>query len=152
MAVESQGPDNTLRIGEAIGRNLRGGEVIELISDVGGGKTTLVHGIAKGAGSQDIVASPTFTLSKKYYCKGKDITIDHYDFYRLNDPGIMTAELSESIQDGKTTVIIEWANIVEGVLPSDRVTVKIAVGENENSRQFDITFTKSSAYLFEGIE
>ena len=147
MRVENL--EATLKLGEIIGKNLRGSEVIELVSDIGGGKTMLVHGIAKGAGSDDPVASPTFTLSREY--KAGELTIEHYDFYRLDDPGIMSAELAESVGDDKTTVIIEWANIVEGVLPDNRATIEIKVGGTETSRIFSLNASDNLSYLFEGI-
>ncbi len=62
----TKNPAQTEAVGEKIGANLRGGETIELVSDVGGGKTTFVHGLARGFGSTDIVASPTFTISRQY--------------------------------------------------------------------------------------
>ncbi|MBX4191001.1 tRNA (adenosine(37)-N6)-threonylcarbamoyltransferase complex ATPase subunit type 1 TsaE, partial [Candidatus Saccharibacteria bacterium] len=74
----------TESIGSLIGASLKGGEVIELRSDLGGGKTTFVRGLAAGAGSKANVTSPTFTLSRLY--PAKNFSIHHFDFYRLNDP------------------------------------------------------------------
>jgi len=62
-------------------------EIIELRSDLGGGKTTFTQGLAAGAGSKDAVSSPTFTLKKIY--RAGELHIYHYDFYRLNEPGIL---------------------------------------------------------------
>src|SRR6185312_5854101 len=85
--TESISSDNTSDVAMKIGRKLQGGEVIELISDLGGGKTTFVRGLAKGMGSQDTVRSPSFTLSNEY--RSGKLTLYHFDFYRLEDPGIM---------------------------------------------------------------
>ena len=49
----------------------------------------------------------------------------HYDFYRLQDPGIMSAELRESVNDPKTVTVIEWGGVVAGVLPSDTLRLRI---------------------------
>ena len=111
---------------------MRGGELIELISDLGGGKTTLVRGIARGFGSTDKVASPTFTVSKEYQSGKKRIV--HYDFYRLNDPGILQFELAESLEDPAAVSIIEWADIVHDVLPQDVLRITIASGAHESER------------------
>lgn len=112
------------RLGEAIGRQLHGGENIELIGDVGAGKTTLTKGIARGLGVADNITSPSFTISCNY--SGRDgLIMRHYDFYRLNDPGIMSMELAESLGDKKSVNIVEWADSVKSILPDDRITVRI---------------------------
>ena len=90
-------------------------EVVELIGDVGVGKTTITKGIAKGLGVTDEITSPSFTLSKQYdFPKGKLV---HYDFYRLIDPGIMSEDLMENIEDKNTITIVEWADSVKEILP-----------------------------------
>ena len=120
-------------LGVRIGALLKGGETIELVGDVGAGKTTLVKGIADGMGVDEDVQSPSFTISRVYDTPG-DIRLAHYDFYRLNDPGIMADELHEAARDGRTVTIIEWAEIAKGVLPGDRLTIRIA-SPTETSRQ-----------------
>jgi tRNA threonylcarbamoyladenosine biosynthesis protein TsaE len=136
--------DDTARLSETIGRNLRGGEVIEFVSDVGGGKTTFVRGLAKGFGSNDAVGSPSFTLSKEY--TSSDRTMYHFDFYRLHDPGILANEIAEVINDPRAVVVVEWANIVENVLPPKRVTIKIT-STGETDRKFEISYPRELSYL-----
>ena len=96
-STSSDSAEATELLGERLGKSLRGGEVIELVSDLGGGKTTFVRGLARGAGSHDKVASPTFTISKTYVTDGYEI--HHFDFYRLNDAGIVADELAEVVGD-----------------------------------------------------
>lgn len=110
--------------GEAVGRRLKGGEVFELVGDVGAGKTTLTKAIARGMGIGGPIQSPTFTISNRYEAPS-GITMAHYDFYRLSDPGLMSDELAESIDDKLNVTIIEWADIVSGVLPDNRITIKL---------------------------
>lgn len=130
-----------------MGSRLRGGEVIELVSDLGGGKTTFVRGLARGLGSPDRVSSPTFTLTNEYDA-GK-LHLFHYDFYRLNEPGVMADELAEAVHDPQAIVVVEWGDIVENVLPAERITVRLeAVGENE--RRLTFTYPKKLEYLIEG--
>ena len=125
-----------MSLGAKLGRNLRGGELVELISDLGGGKTTLVRGLARGAGAKDGVASPTFTISRVYQSLiGK---IYHYDFYRLNEAGIMADELAESLDDLAAVTVIEWSDIVKNRLPKDRLRVRISV-TGENARRFELS-------------
>ena len=110
--------------GEKIGRILSAGEFIELVGDVGAGKTTLVKGLVRGLGSDETVQSPTFTISRVYQLKDNR-RFAHYDFYRLTDAGIMKAELAEAAADKDTIVAVEWADVVDDVLPQDRLTIEI---------------------------
>jgi tRNA threonylcarbamoyladenosine biosynthesis protein TsaE len=112
------------KFGAKLGAVLKGGEIIELVGDVGAGKTTLTKGIAKGLAIDEDVQSPSFTISRVYDARG-GLQLAHYDFYRLHDAGIMAAELHETLNDPQVITIIEWAEIVGGVLPEDRLTVQI---------------------------
>lgn len=133
--IESNSPDDTSHIGERIGSRIRGGEVIELTGDVGSGKTVFVQGVARGIKSKDAVMSPTFTISRIY--NGKSIDVHHFDFYRLDDPGVMSAELTESIGMPHTSVVIEWSDVVDHVLPEDRLRIAFAAfGTSERRLTF----------------
>ena len=110
--------------GERIGKLLTGEEVIELVGDVGAGKTTFVRGLAKGMGVTETVQSPSFTISRLYDGVGGH-RLAHYDFYRLADPGIMAQELADTIMTRDTTVIIEWADSITAVLPDNKIRLSI---------------------------
>lgn len=129
--------------GEQLGRVLHGGALLELVGDVGAGKTTFTKGLARGLEADDDVQSPTFTLSRVYNIRDGGVLV-HYDFYRLNEPGIMHHEIAEAIADPETIVVIEWGDIIEGVLPDDRLTIRI-VAVSENSREIDIQAGGDSA-------
>jgi tRNA threonylcarbamoyladenosine biosynthesis protein TsaE len=117
--------------GAKLGRLLKGGECIELVGDVGAGKTTLVKGVAQGLEIDETVQSPSFTISRVYDTP-RELRLAHYDFYRLHDAGIMADELREAAADAQTITIIEWADIVSGVLPDDHLTITIqATGESD---------------------
>ena len=75
--------EDMISFGQELGNSLKGGEVIELIGDVGAGKTTFTKGLAKSLGITDEIQSPTFTISRVY--EGTKNNLVHYDFYRLND-------------------------------------------------------------------
>jgi len=120
-------------LGERLGRLLQGGEVIELVGDVGAGKTTLVRGIARGMGVDETVQSPSFTINRVYDASN-GLQLSHYDFYRLADPGIMRSELDEAVHDKRVVVVVEWAGTVEQTLPADRLTVTIT-SPTESTRQ-----------------
>ena len=108
--------------GAKLGSLLQGGEVIELIGDVGAGKTTFTKGLAKGLAIADTVQSPSFTISRVY--DGR-LELVHYDFYRLNDAGVMALELADNLGDAEKVVVIEWAETVADILPESRIQVKI---------------------------
>lgn len=126
----------TDRFGNTLGSKLRGGEVIELTGDVGAGKTTLTKSLAIGMGIVDDVQSPTFTLSRTYEAPS-GLTLVHYDFYRLHEPGILAAELEESLSRDDCVVVIEWSGIVQGILPDDRLTIEITP-TSEQARQLSV--------------
>ena len=144
--------DEMLSFGARVARGLRGGEMIELVGDVGAGKTTFTKGLARGLGVHDAVQSPTFTISREYDTD-KGLKLVHYDFYRLDDAGIMADELAESIVDRRGVTVVEWAETVASVLPEDRVTLTISlVADDEQAR--DVSWAVSgdrSAQLMEGI-
>ena len=114
-----------LDYGQQLAKTLKAPVTLELIGDVGAGKTTLVRGIAQGLNVAEPVTSPSFTISRQY-ATPDGRTLIHYDFYRLSDPGLMAEDLAESISSPTAITIIEWADSVADVLP-------------KNHRQFTIT-------------
>jgi tRNA threonylcarbamoyladenosine biosynthesis protein TsaE len=138
-----------LALAAKIGSRLKGGEVFELMSDLGGGKTAFVRGLAKGMGSNDTVRSPSFTISQEY--RADELALHHFDFYRLSEPGIVRNELDEVVHEPGAVVAVEWADIVENVLPDERIKVTIKPTD-ETSRRFYVEFPESLSYLFEGLQ
>lgn len=136
----------TEQIAHNMGKHLKGGEIIELVSDLGGGKTTFIRGLAKGMGSMDVVRSPSFTLANQY--RAGQLMLYHFDFYRLNDPGIMLHELSEIMTNSNSVVAIEWSDIVQGLLTDPHIVVTLKA-TNEQGRDILIDYPKHFAYLFE---
>lgn len=119
--------------GAQIGALLVGGEVIELVGDVGAGKTTFVRGLAHGMAITETIQSPSFTINRVYDAP-HGLRLVHYDFYRLDDPGIMADELREELDDKRVIVVIEWAEAVGSILPDDRLVLALsATGELERN-------------------
>ncbi|MBX6334256.1 tRNA (adenosine(37)-N6)-threonylcarbamoyltransferase complex ATPase subunit type 1 TsaE [Candidatus Saccharibacteria bacterium] len=145
----STSSEQTEQLGERLGKALKGGEVIELVSDLGGGKTTFVRGMARGAGSQDKVASPTFTISKVYDCP--DFQIHHFDFYRLPEPGVMADELAEAAGDPHIVTVIEWADVVQHVLPEKRLTIRFTQTP-EGDREVKMSAPAAYSYLIDAVQ
>ena len=102
--------------------------VIELVGDVGVGKTTFVRGLAEGLGVKVPVTSPSFTISKEYALPGGGSLV-HYDFYRLPEPGLMFDDLMEKINNPQNIVVIEWGESVAELLPENHVKIEIEYSE-----------------------
>ena len=113
----------TKRVEKGVSKSPARNMVIELIGDVGAGKTTFIRGLAQGLGIKEPITSPSFTISKSYAIPSGG-TLTHYDFYRLSDPGLMLDDLQESINNDKI-VIVEWADSVANILPENRIIIRI---------------------------
>ena len=112
------------QLAQAIGLNCRGGELIELVGDVGAGKTTFTKGLALGLAVTEPIQSPTFTINRRHQ-GDRGVGLAHYDFYRLSEAGIMADELTEVIKQSDTVTVIEWAGVVEADLPAERLRLEI---------------------------
>lgn len=130
-----------------IGQMLHGGEVIELTSDVGGGKTTFVRGLAAGFGSPDAVASPTFTLSKVYMADDK--AMHHYDLYRVEDFEVISHELAEILEDDNAVVVIEWPQTLQKLLPDARLRVHLEPVAEDQHRKLTLQAPSTYEYVLE---
>lgn len=130
MKVKSE--KELLKYGKELAEKIRsrenfgdtGAVVVELIGDVGVGKTTLTRGLAEGLGVKEPVTSPSFTISKTYALPDGGRLV-HYDFYRLSDPGLMVGDLAENMTDKQNIVVIEWGESVGDLLPEKRMTIRL---------------------------
>ena len=97
---------------------------LELIGDVGAGKTTFTKALVEKLGSNDEVTSPSFAINNRYQLSdGREVS--HYDFYRLGEAGVISQELLEDLMNPQTCVIVEWAETVSQVLPAERLQMTI---------------------------
>ena len=120
--------EELIDFGRELGEKITAPCVIELIGDVGAGKTTFTRGLARGLGVAEPITSPSFTISKSYAYKNG--VLSHYDFYRLPDPGIMSEDLAESIADPHTITVVEWANTIQDILPPNRLIYEITTNDD----------------------
>jgi tRNA threonylcarbamoyladenosine biosynthesis protein TsaE len=141
--------DETKEIAGKIGASLRGGEVIELVGDLGAGKTAFAKGLVRGAGGKGRVYSPTFTISNVYECD--NFEVHHFDFYRLAEAGVVGYELEESVGRDDVVVVVEWGNTVENVLPADRLKILLSATAEEG-RNLEIQYSDANSYLVEGVK
>jgi tRNA threonylcarbamoyladenosine biosynthesis protein TsaE len=143
--VVTNATEDTKQLAKEIGASLRGGEVFELVSDLGGGKTAFVKGLALGLGISEVVQSPTFTISRLYQARD-GLELHHYDFYRLDQAGIMSAELAESFAQPNAIIAVEWGDIVHNILPKIRATVTIT-SLSDNARRLSFVLPRQYQHV-----
>lgn len=143
LIFKSHNVNATKQLAKKIGQNLKGGEVIELIGDVGAGKTTFVSGLAEGIEYRGKTSSPSYMIEQIY--RGR-ITLHHFDFYRLSDPGHITHELGEALDDPRHSVVLEWAKTIQETLPKNRIKINLKV-TGEHSRQLTISIPNKFRYV-----
>ena len=136
----------TEQIGEAIGRAAEPGTVVALIGDLGTGKTTLTKSIARGLGVTETVTSPTFNIIREY--KTGRIPLYHFDVYRIGDPDEMFELGYEEYFYGDGICVVEWADIIEELLPEDAVIIRIERGASEEEREYRIESEDGKLCIF----
>ena len=129
-ALESSGPEETRRLGQALGRAAEAGDVILLSGELGAGKTVFVQGMARGLDFQGPVSSKSFVLLGEYAGR---LTLYHADLYRLNSPEeVEELALEEISSDG--VLVVEWPERGGVVLPEERLTLLFEVTGPETRR------------------
>lgn len=124
MVVESFSAEDTYALGVQIGENASPGDVYTLIGDLGVGKTVFTQGVAKGLGIREAVNSPTFTILQVYE-EGR-LPFYHFDVYRIGDVEEMDEIGYEDCIYGDGVCFIEWANLIEEILPEHYKEIKIS--------------------------
>jgi len=143
MNIITLSEKQTLDLGKKIAKELKGGETIALIGELGAGKTIFTKGIADGLKIKKIITSPTFVLMKVYPIdlekNNKIKTLCHIDAYRLNSrKDLIDIGINDYLGQKNTVTIIEWADQVEDILPINTIFVKIEVESNGRKRVISI--------------
>ncbi len=139
FTVTTSSPEETRKIGEALGRLLAPGDVVGLIGDLGAGKTVFAQGVALGIGAKGRVTSPTFTLIHEHMGR---IPLYHVDVYRLRTPDDVESIGIEDYLYGDGAVVLEWADQVLSILPEDRLDIVIERPDrdgDDNVREISIS-------------
>ena len=123
MVLESRSAEQTFQIGVRLGQKAKPGQVYTLTGDLGVGKTVFTQGCAKGLGIEEPVCSPTFTIVQEYG-KGR-LPFYHFDVYRIGDVEEMDEVGYEDYIMGQGVSLIEWAGLIEEILPENRTEVII---------------------------
>ena len=130
--IESNSPQETFAVGVQIGREAKPGQVYTLIGDLGVGKTVFTQGVADGLGITEPVNSPTFTIVQIYE-EGR-LPFYHFDVYRIGDVEEMEEIGYEDCFYGEGICLIEWANLIEEILPEQYTQITI---EKDLAKGFD---------------
>ena len=123
MVTETRSPEETYALGEKIGKAAQPGQIYTLTGDLGVGKTVFTQGVAAGLGITEPVSSPTFTIVQ-VYDEGR-LPFYHFDVYRIGDIEEMDEIGYEDYFYGDGLCMIEWANLIEEILPERRSEVTI---------------------------
>lgn len=143
MVLETRSPEETFNVGRKLGEYAVPGQVFTLTGDLGVGKTVLTQGLAKGLGIEEPVNSPTFTIVQVYE-EGR-VPFYHFDVYRISDVEEMEEVGFEDYIMGDGVSLIEWANLIEEILPEKRTDILI---EKDLKQGFDyrkITISESDS-------
>ncbi len=132
MIIETNTPKETFDFGKSLGQQAKAGTVYTLIGDLGVGKTVLTQGLAKGLEIQEPISSPTFTIVQVYE-EGR-LPLYHFDVYRIGDVEEMEEIGYEDYFYGEGVSLIEWANLIEEILPEQYTEIKI---EKDLEKGFD---------------
>ena len=130
--VESFSPEDTYSLGQIIGKEAIAGSVYTLVGDLGVGKTVFTQGLAEGLGITEPVNSPTFTIVQVYE-EGR-LPFYHFDVYRIGDVSEMDEVGYEEYVYGDGVSLIEWANLIEEILPVRYTQITI---EKDLEKGFD---------------
>lgn len=140
MIIETRSPKETFNIGESLGKKAYPGQVITLSGDLGVGKTVFTQGFAKGLDISSPVNSPTFTIVQIYE-EGR-LPFYHFDVYRIGDIEEMDEIGFEEYVFGEGVSLIEWANLIEEILPDNRIEITIEKDLQEGFDYRKITITE----------
>ena len=132
VIIETENPEETFALGQKIGRAATPGQVYTLTGDLGVGKTVFTQGVASGLGITEPVNSPTFTIVQVYE-EGR-LPFYHFDVYRIGDIEEMEEIGYDDYFFGEGICLIEWAELIEEILPENRISITI---EKDLSRGFD---------------
>lgn len=123
MRIESFSEKDTFDAGVAVGKGAKPGEVYTLSGDLGVGKTVFTKGVAKGLGIEEPINSPTFIILQEY--EGGRLNLYHFDVYRISDVEEMEEIGYEDYFYGNGVCLIEWAELIDEILPEDKIEIKI---------------------------
>ena len=132
ICTETNSEEETYALGMRMAAQAKAGQVYTLDGDLGVGKTVFAKGFAKGLGIREHITSPTFTILQEY--EDGRLPLYHFDVYRVSDPEEMLEVGFDDYLFGSGVCLIEWAELIETLLPDDVIRVRI---RKDNEKGFD---------------
>ncbi|HYV60083.1 MAG TPA: tRNA (adenosine(37)-N6)-threonylcarbamoyltransferase complex ATPase subunit type 1 TsaE [Acidimicrobiia bacterium] len=133
--VVTRSTDETLALAESVGELLRPGDVVSLAGGLGTGKTVFARGVARALGVDAPIVSPTFTIVREY--EGR-VPVVHVDVYRIDTfQELYDLGFEEVVREDAVT-LVEWGDVIDGMLPSDRLDVRLVAGAEDDERVIEI--------------
>ena len=138
MTIETNSSEETYELGRTLGSKAEPGEIYTLTGDLGTGKTVFAQGFAEGLGITEYVNSPTFTILQVY--EDGRIPLYHFDVYRIEEPEEMEEIGYEDYFFGDGVTLIEWAELIEELIPGDahRVVITKDLGRGTDYRYITV--------------
>lgn len=144
LKFKTNTPEETILVGEKVGKAIKDQRVIAFYGDLGAGKTTFIGGIAKGMKLECNVSSPTFAIVNVY---GENNELCHFDMYRVSTwDDLYSSGFFDYIDNG-SVLCVEWSENIENALPEDAIRVEIKKGEYDNERIIEIDGVKNEDFI-----
>lgn len=138
MRVITENTEETHDLGISFAQRLSPGDIVCLVGDLGTGKTTFSKAVAAGLGIGEEITSPTFNIVNIY--RSGRIPLYHFDVYRLSGPEEFMAAGCDEYFDAGGVCLIEWADVIEEIIPDGSILVEIEKGASETERIYDISY------------
>ena len=138
MIIKINDEKETISYGKKLANELKPGDIVCLVGELGTGKTALTKAIAAGLGVTEQIVSPTFNIVKEYHT-GR-LPLYHFDVYRVNDPDSLFEIGIEEYFNGDGVCVVEWADLISDLIPDGSRLINIYYGQREGERIYDIDY------------
>ncbi len=137
----SKSPDETMDIAAAFASTVQRNDVVALIGELGSGKTQFVKGVCRFFNVRTLVSSPTFVMLHRYEGReknGKEMLLYHFDLYKVKSSSEVLELGYEEYFRGNGICLIEWAEMLGGLMPGRRTEIRFSLGAKEQERRIEI--------------
>ena len=137
----SKSPEETAQVAATVASTLKRNDVVALIGELGSGKTQFVKGVCRFFEVHDLVSSPTFVMLHRYEGRDrshKEILLYHFDLYKIKSPSDVLELGYEEFFRGNGICLIEWADMLDTLMPRNRIEIHFSPGAHDQERRIEI--------------